>query len=208
MKQIITFISMSAKNPKLTDKSVLLLDGAPAFRGYSPDTYSNRVYSLNRGTVELLERIGAWQTIVGIRHRPVQRMQVWDARSDAQITFGGGGAAGAAHSEIACIVENDVLVHAVLEQLRNHCADQEVHVQNGSRIEAVQLPASAAPNDSGRVTLTTGESFSCDLLVSVVLFLAIYSSDEHCKNVRVRLQKYDVCGGGVHFVVHILNIAA
>lgn len=151
----------TAKNTKLCDKSVLLLDGGPAFRGYTPDTYSNRVYSLNRGTIDLLERIGAWSAITSIRHRPVHRMQVWDARSDAMITFSGAGQT----NEMSCIVENDVLVHAVLEQLQKTIGSQ-VSIQNGSRIETVQL--ANVPNGCGRVLLKTGESYSCDLLVSAL----------------------------------------
>lgn len=154
----------SAKNPKLNDKRVLLLDGAPAFGGYSADSFSNRVYALSGGTVNLLQRIDAWQTITDIRHRPVRRMQVWDASSDAMITFSGDAVA----ADMAFIVENDVLLHAVLKQLEGVV---NVTVQNGSRIEEVQL--ASVPNGSGLVRLKSGEAFSCDLLVSVLVLYFI-----------------------------------
>lgn len=118
------------------------------------------MFALNRGTVELLQRIDAWPAITAIRHRPVRRMQVWDARSDAMIAFGGAAIA----ADMAYIVENDVLLHAVLEQLNSGDVARQVRVQNGSRIEAVELATGAG--ERGAVRLQTGEEFSCDLLVS------------------------------------------
>lgn len=117
------------------------------------------MYALNRGTVELLQRIEAWPTITGIRHRPVRRMQVSDASSDAMIAFSGEQIA----ADMAYIVENDVLVHAVLQQLQ--AAGDNVSVQNGARIEGVRL--SAGPHGRGVVQLKSGQAFSCDLLVSL-----------------------------------------
>lgn len=67
---------MAGKSTKLQDKKVLLLDAAPTFKGYDPDIYSNRVYALNKNTVNLLKKIGAWDTIKSIRCRPVKQMQV------------------------------------------------------------------------------------------------------------------------------------
>lgn len=65
-----------AKNPKLSEKKVLLLDGAPQFKGYNPNSYSNRVYAINHNTVNLMKYIGAWDTIKSIRCQPVKQMQV------------------------------------------------------------------------------------------------------------------------------------
>lgn len=65
-----------AKNPKLSSKKVLLLDGAPKFKGFKENVYSNRVYAINRNTVKLMKNIGAWETIKSIRCRPVKQMQV------------------------------------------------------------------------------------------------------------------------------------
>lgn len=67
----------AAKNPKLGEKKVLLLDGAPKFKGYSENTYSNRVYAINHNTVKLMKDIGAWDTIKSIRCRAVKQMQVY-----------------------------------------------------------------------------------------------------------------------------------
>lgn len=71
------FNRTTGKNQKLSDKSVLLLDGAPANRPrISSDIYSNRVFAINRGTVKLLRQIGAWDTIESLRFQPVKQMQV------------------------------------------------------------------------------------------------------------------------------------
>lgn len=87
-------------------------------------------------------------------------MQVSDASSDAMIAFSGEQIA----SDMAYIVENDVLVHSVLQQLK--AVGENVNVQNGARIEAVRL--APGPNGRGMVQLKSGQSFSCDLLVSPI----------------------------------------
>lgn len=71
------FISIEAKNTKLSDRQVLVLDGAPKFKGFNADKYGNRVYAINKGTVSLMESIGVWDKIVNVRCQPVKQMQVW-----------------------------------------------------------------------------------------------------------------------------------
>lgn len=65
-----------AKNDKLKDKKILLLDGAPPFKGYDKDGYSNRVFAINQNTVNLMKEIDVWDTIKSIRYQPVKQMQV------------------------------------------------------------------------------------------------------------------------------------
>lgn len=60
----------------LCDKRVLLLDGAPQFKGLNKDVVSNRVFSINEGTVNLMKSIDAWDTICSIRCQPIKQMQV------------------------------------------------------------------------------------------------------------------------------------
>lgn len=52
------------------------MDGAPKFKEYNKEKYSNRVFSINKGTVDLMDSIGAWDTIKSIRCQPVKQMQV------------------------------------------------------------------------------------------------------------------------------------
>lgn len=54
----------------------MLLEGAPKFKGFSCDGYSNRVSALSKGTKSLMKSIGAWELIKSVRHKPVKQMQV------------------------------------------------------------------------------------------------------------------------------------
>jgi 2-polyprenyl-6-methoxyphenol hydroxylase-like FAD-dependent oxidoreductase len=60
----------------LKDKRVLLLEGAPEFKGASKEKYSNRVSALSPGTVDLMQSLGAWEYIKSVRHKEVKKMQV------------------------------------------------------------------------------------------------------------------------------------
>lgn len=76
LTNIFIFYRFKAKNTKLSDRQVLVLDGAPKFKGFNADKYSNRVYAINKGTVSLMESIGVWDKVVGTRCQPVKQMQV------------------------------------------------------------------------------------------------------------------------------------
>lgn len=136
---------------------MLLLDGAPAFKGFNDSGYSNRVFAINHNTVSLLKAINAWDTIKSIRCRPVHRMQVWESFSDALITFGHANPA----DTVAYIVENDVILHAILKELE-HATN--ITIKNEAKIESVLLERDGAAN--GSVQLKTGETFTADLLVN------------------------------------------
>ncbi|XP_031617711.1 ubiquinone biosynthesis monooxygenase COQ6, mitochondrial [Contarinia nasturtii] len=145
-----------AKNPKLSEKKVLLLDASPSFKGYNENVYSNRVYSINHNTVELMKYIGAWDTIKSIRIRPVKQMQVWDACSDALITFNHDNFIG----DVAYVVENDVLVHSILKELQPY---NNITIRNDAKIDKVILEQDGSTY--GKVQLASGEDFSAELLV-------------------------------------------
>lgn len=63
---------------------------------------------------------------------------------------------------MAYIVENDLIMSVLLEQLEQN---PNVEIRSSSSISSVQLPKDGG-NHSG-VSLKTGESYSCDLLVSL-----------------------------------------
>lgn len=153
----IAFRHFAAKNRKLSEKNVLLLDGAPQFKGYNQDGYSNRVFAINHNTVKLMEEINAWATIAQIRCRPVNRMQVWESYSDALIAFEHDHPA----SSVAYIVENDVMLHAILKELESAT---NVTIKNAAKIDRVLLERDGAPH--GTVQLQSGETFTADLLVN------------------------------------------
>ncbi|TNM95473.1 hypothetical protein fugu_016556 [Takifugu bimaculatus] len=80
--------------------------------------------------------IGAWEHITEMRCKPYKRMQVWDACSDALITFDKENL----EDEMAYIVENDIVVAALTKQLDALSAFQ---AQNQRAAEARFLSACA-----------------------------------------------------------------
>lgn len=64
--------------------------------------------------------------------------------------------------DVAYIVENDVLMHAILKELEP-CTN--ITIQNDARIEQVLLERDGLP--FGKVQLATGDSFTAELLVII-----------------------------------------
>lgn len=125
-----------------------------------------------------MKSIGAWDTINSIRCQPVKQMQVyllvalhiqklkandttmfqvWDAASGAYINFNHDGFS----KNVAYIVENDVVLYAVLKELEKN---SNVSIKNGTKIDGVTLTKDVTSPTS--VKLNSGETYSCDLLVS------------------------------------------
>lgn len=144
------------KNKVLSEKSVLLLEGGPKFKGFHGGNYGNRVSALNNATVCLMKNIQAWNTITSTRYQPVKQMQIWDASSDASITFN--------HeqfsSDIAYIVENDLILHAIYKELE--CCNK-IEIKSSSKVENVDLPRNGCHNSN--IQLNDGEVISCNLLI-------------------------------------------
>lgn len=64
---------------------------------------------------------------------------------------------------MAYIVENDVILHAVLKEL-DRCGDA-VQLQNDTKISEIHL--AHLDGETSTVQLKSGECYSCDLLVSL-----------------------------------------
>lgn len=154
-----TLAAALAANKTLADKKVLLLEGAPPFKGFGVDQpFGNRVSAINKNSIALFESIGAWERMLNARVKPVKQMQVWESNSDALIQFQHDHFA----EDVACIVENDLMLDAVYSKLNE--AAPNVSVRNLARISDVKLPA-----DTGKciseVTLQSGEKFTCELII-------------------------------------------
>ncbi|XP_055849080.1 ubiquinone biosynthesis monooxygenase COQ6, mitochondrial [Episyrphus balteatus] len=145
-----------AKNKVLSEKKVLLLEGAPPFKGFAGGQYGNRVSAINNGSVELFKSIGAWDKISSTRYKPVKQMQVWDGSSDALITFNHDNFS----ENVACIIENDLMLDAIYTQLETA---QNVTILNKSMVGDVKLRMDGNPKNV--VSLKNGDSMSCDLLI-------------------------------------------
>ncbi|KAK0163839.1 hypothetical protein PV328_002528 [Microctonus aethiopoides] len=145
-----------ANNRALESKNILLLERNNKHEYQQREQYSNRVVALNQQTRNLLSSIGAWKHIEAVRYAPVRKMQIWDACSDAMITFNEDYLA----NEIAYIVENDLVLHAVDKQLKEKSS---VEVIYNAQVEDITLPA--ARGDDTLIKLQNGKQFKAKLLI-------------------------------------------
>ncbi|EDX03831.1 GD22648 [Drosophila simulans] len=135
-----TLAAALAKNSTLADKKVLLLEGAPEFRGFNPTgPYQNRVSAINHNSIELFKSIDAWTHIESARYKPHDNFA----------------------SDVACIIENDLILDAVYARVKEA---PNVEILNKARIQCVRLPRDSNSNLS-ELQLQDGRSFSCDLLI-------------------------------------------
>ncbi|XP_071376973.1 ubiquinone biosynthesis monooxygenase COQ6, mitochondrial isoform X2 [Centroberyx affinis] len=150
-------------DPNLEGKKILLLEaGNKKVMDKLPDTYSTRVSSISPGSATLLSGIGAWDYITNMRCKPYQKMQVWDACSDALITFDKENL----QDEMAYIVENDIIVAALTKQLDS--LSDNVQVKYRSKVVKYTWPMSHQAADSipwVQVTLASGETLQAKLLI-------------------------------------------
>ncbi|MGH0169351.1 UNVERIFIED_CONTAM: hypothetical protein FKN15_073311 [Acipenser sinensis] len=149
-------------DPNLQGKKILLLEAGNKKEFEVPESYSTRVSSINPGSATLLSGIGAWDNILNMRCKPFNRMQVWDACSDAMITFDKENL----EDEMGYVVENDVVMAALTKQL-DAVLDQ-VKVQYRSRAVRYTWPLpyqTAESNPWVQVELASGQQLQTKLLI-------------------------------------------
>jgi ubiquinone biosynthesis monooxygenase Coq6 len=156
---------LTAKSSSLSEKKILLLEGAPPFKPLSREKYNNRVSAINKQSANLLRNLGAWDHIESVRCKPVMQMQVWDAISGEAIEF--------SHTNfsdsVAYIVENDLILEGLYKQLADLT---NVEVRNQASVESCNLIKDGL--EKNNVKLKTGEEMNCDLLVSVKRYLFLH----------------------------------
>ncbi|KAL4613150.1 hypothetical protein GN956_G23396 [Arapaima gigas] len=149
-------------DPNLEGRKILLLEaGNKKVMDKVSETYSTRVSSISRGSASLLSGIGAWDHIVNMRYKAYQRMQVWDACSDALITFDKENL-----EEMAYVVENDIVVAALTKQLDSLAG--QVEVQYRTKVVKYNWPRSYQAADSipwVQVMLANGQMLQTRLLI-------------------------------------------
>ncbi|MCI4382684.1 hypothetical protein PGIGA_G00017610 [Pangasianodon gigas] len=150
-------------DPNLQGRKILLLEAGPKKEmDQVPEVYSTRVSSISPGSATLLSGLGAWDHIVNLRCKPYQKMQVWDACSDALITFDKENL----QDEMAYIVENDVIVAALTRQLQT--LSDQVEVQYRTKVVKYTWPRPFQVADSipwVQVTLANGRTLQTKLLI-------------------------------------------
>lgn len=85
------------------------------------DGFDARVYALSPGNVAFLRDIGAWQAVAADRRAPVHAMRIFGDKPGAQLEFD---AYDAGVPELAWIVEDSVLQHALWQGLDAHPIEQ------------------------------------------------------------------------------------
>ncbi|XP_035530300.1 ubiquinone biosynthesis monooxygenase COQ6, mitochondrial [Morone saxatilis] len=150
-------------DPNLVGRKILLLEaGNKKVIDKVPDTYSTRVSSISPGSATLLSGIGAWEHITNMRCKPYKKMQVWDACSDALITFDKENL----QDEMAYIVENDIIVAALTKQLDTLSDNVQVKYRSKVVKYAWPMPHQAAESIPWvQVTLANGETVQTKLLI-------------------------------------------
>ncbi|CAG4986741.1 unnamed protein product [Colias eurytheme] len=152
-----TLACAMSKSPILSKLKVLLLEGSPNKKFVMKPEYSNRVVALNQSTKTLMSTLNVWEHVEEMRLQPVRHMQVWDASSDAMITFS---STDILDDDVAYIVENDVLLHAINTELNKSATNVDTVYQ--AKIDGYEL-TSAERNDTA-VIMNNGDIYSCDLL--------------------------------------------
>ncbi|KAK3780653.1 hypothetical protein RRG08_028101 [Elysia crispata] len=124
-----------ANNSCLQDKRIILLEaGKDTGEFVVPDQFSNRTCALNPATVRLLSSFGSWQEIEGMRCFSALRMQVWESCADSMITFNNSDMS----EPLAYIVENDVILAAIMRALKN--VKNQVEIRYETNATAFNLP--------------------------------------------------------------------
>ena len=154
-----------ALNPALKDKSIVVLEGAPAPPAAqpvdnAPAEYNNRVIALNNSSKDLFTRIGVWDTIRDARVKTVSGMHVWDSRNDARnstlVSFEAESSTQSDRGHFY-IAENDLVVR-VLMQAAAQCPN--VEIRYGTSAVRCQRDS-----DLTHITLKDGDTLATRLLV-------------------------------------------
>lgn len=96
---------------------IALIDKKNTFSNAIDDThYDIRVSAINRNSENAFRRMNVWHTIEGIRLSPYSAMSVTDKYCDETITFN---AQALGELNLGYIIENNVMLHALTENLRH-----------------------------------------------------------------------------------------
>ncbi|CAH0728374.1 unnamed protein product, partial [Brenthis ino] len=158
-----TLACAMGKKSLLSNLKVLLLEGSPDKKFELKSEYSNRVVALNQNTKSLMKSLDVWQHVEGMRLQPVQYMQVWDACSDALISFS---SSDILDDDVAYIVENDVLLEAINMELKSSTI-KNVEIMYGAKINGYDL-SKTNPGSLKRnvVKMNNGDTYFCDILAT------------------------------------------
>ena len=134
-----------------------VIDAAPRPRFDPDDEVGLRVSAIATGSAEILEAIGAWDTVVGMRVCPYEHMRVWDGADDpdgpSTLRFD---ADEFAVPQLGFIVENLLIQTALLKVLDR----TDVNQRFDSPIRAIEKTGTAY-----RLQFEDGREMDADLLI-------------------------------------------
>lgn len=128
-------------------------DCEAVLEGFDP-----RVSALTLGTQAFLDYIGVWQRVQALRVEPFAEMQVWDGEGTGEISFA---AAEISEQQLGYLVENRVLVYALLETLG---LSANTRLLDETRVELITAVQGKAHRQY-ELQLDKGRALRCDLLV-------------------------------------------
>ncbi len=141
---------------KGTDCQIKIIERTTPF--FEPDLLTNRVSAINFTSQQMLEKVGAWQTIPKNKCSPYIKMHVWEKDSFAKIEFDNEAneIKSLGLDQLGFIIENQHIQHALWQQ---------ASVQDNVEI-ILSTPKSLATNDAGAfLTLENGENISSKLVI-------------------------------------------
>lgn len=133
---------------------VLLLERRPPNHDWAGDSVDLRVSALTRASQCILDNLGVWSAMRGMRVTPYQRMRVWDQAGLGEIHFA---AADLGEPDLGHIVENRVIVSALWRAIEQ---TDLVDCRFGCEIQSLDLGGPAPC-----LHLADGEILSASLLV-------------------------------------------
>lgn len=122
---------------------------------FDEKNYAPRVSALSASSINLLQKLGAWEEMQKMRISPYLAMEVWDGTSTGCISFNAGDMDLA---NLGYIVENDVSVLGLLSQLPKY---KNIELKRDAWLEDIQV----SKNSKRHLTLNTGDKLCANLLV-------------------------------------------
>jgi 2-octaprenylphenol hydroxylase len=117
---------------------VALVDAAPPVADWPAGSIDLRVLALTSASERILAGLGVWPRIAGLGAAPFRDMRVWDARGPGEIHFD---SAELGAAQLGHIVENRVIVRALLEDLRGR---DGVRLHHSVAVEGLDIGADDA----------------------------------------------------------------
>ncbi len=134
--------------------SVALVEaGAPPTPCELDDDWDSRIYAISPGSRTFLEQSGAWSRLNPARIQPVQEMRVF-GDDDSKLQFS---AYQMGVAELACILENRALQHALWQVLQEQ--------DNLDFIRPARCAALSLSDEAAELTLDDGRTLSAKLIV-------------------------------------------